>query len=361
MKVCLFGSYANDPMNELLKNKLKIAGIEYVECQEDMKKSIGSFFSVYSKLSSKLRKLNYDVIIIPLWRAVFTLPIAKIWSKKPIVYYGYTPIYDTIVNDRKMFKPNSIKAKAIFFVEKMVWRWSDMIIKESNAEIDYFAKQFGVDKKKFRRVLISADEEKFPVHPFKESQDPFVVLYHGSYIPHHGIPTIIEAAKILSEHNDIVFRFCGKGQTKDKVESLAKKYQLKNVNFLGYVPFDQLIENIKQSDVCLGVFGDSSKATYGITNKNYQIFCSQKPLITRDSPAMNEISAQGKKNCILVPPEDPKKLAEAILFLKDNPEERKKIALNGRKLFVDKLSMSETSKQLARYLQELLNENKVHT
>jgi len=56
-----------------------------------------------------------------------------------------------------------------------------------------------------------------------------------------------------------------------------------------------------------------------------------------------------------------KKLAEAILFLKDNQEERKKIALNGRKLFVDKLSMEETSKQLARYLQELLNENKVHT
>jgi len=53
-------------------------------------------------------------------------------------------------------------------------------------------------------------------------------------------------------------------------------------------------------------------------------------------------------------------LAEAILFLKDNSEERKKIAMNGRKLYVDKLSMSETSKQLVQYLQELLNENQVH-
>jgi len=360
MKVCFFGSYAPDPMNSLLKKKLEMQGIETVECNEEIT-NVFSFFRAYFKLPFKNRKIKYDIMIIPLWRALITLPLAKIISRKPILYFGYMPIYDTIVNDRKIAKPNSVLAKFIFFVEKTAWRWSDMILKESNAEIDYFSNQFNVDKKKFRRLLISSDESKFPSCQFKEFHEKFVVLYHGTFIPHHGVDTIIKAARILSEENKIIFKLCGKGQTLAENKELAEKNKLKNVEFLGWLEFDKLIENINHSDVCLGIFGDSSKATYGVTNKNYQILCSQKPLITRDSPAMQEINAENRKNCILVPPNDPKKLAEAILFLKDNSEERKKIAMNGRKLYVDKLSMSETSKQLVQYLQELLSETKVHT
>ena len=164
-----------------------------------------------------------------------------------------------------------------------------MIIKESNAEIDYFSKQFKVDTKKFRRVFISADESKFPVCEFKESHESFVVLYHGTFIPHHGTEVIIKAAKILSDKNDIIFKLCGDGITKTTTEKLARKYNLNNLKFLGWVKFEELLENIMQSDVCLGIFGDISKASYGVTNKNYQILCSQKPLISRESPAMMEM------------------------------------------------------------------------
>ena len=352
MKVCLFGSYAKDPMNELLKKKLELQNVQVVECNEEIH-GIGSFFSANVKLISKHRKIDYDVLILPLWRSLLTLPLAKIISKKPILYYGYMPIYDTVVNDRKMMKKNSVKAKIIYFVEKMCWRLSDMIIKESNAEIDYFSKQFKVDTKKFRRVLISADESKFPVCEFKESHESFVVLYHGTFIPHHGTDVIIKAAKILSDKNDIIFKLCGDGITKSATEQLAQNFNLNNVKFLGWVPFEELLENIMQSDICLGIFSDISKASYGVTNKNYQIWCSQKPLITRESPAMKEINAENEKNCILVPPNDPQKLADAILYLKNNAEKRKEIALDGRKLFVDHLSMNETSKHLVNCLNEL--------
>lgn len=353
MKVCLFGSYAMDPMNSILKKKLELKAIEIIECHEEIK-NVGSFFKAYFKLVFRHRKLKYDIMIIPLWRAIFTLPLAKIISKKPIVYYGYMPIYDTYVNDRKKTKPNSILARLIFLVEKITCRWTDMILKESYAEIDFFTNQFKIDKKKFRRLLISADESKFLPCDFKEPQKSFVVFYHGTFIPHHGVATIIEAAKILSEDKEIIFKFCGKGQTVEENVETVKKYNLKNVNFLGWVEFDNLLQNINNSDVCLGIFGDSSKASYGVTNKNYQIFCSQKPLITRDSPAMREIGAQNLKNCVLVPPKDPKKLAEAILYLKNNSNKRKEIALNGRKLFVDDLSLDMTSNQLVTYLKEFL-------
>jgi len=355
MKVCFFGSYSPDPMNDILKKKLELQGFEIVECNEEIK-NVGTFFRAYFKLPFKHHKLTYDVMIIPLWRALITLPLAKVLSKKPIVYYGYMPIYDTVVYDRKIAKPNSLLARLVYFVEKMAWRWSDMILKESFAEIDYFANQFKIDKKKFRRLLISAEESKFLPCQFKESQKNFVVLYHGTFIPHHGVDIIIEAAKILSEENEIIFKFFGKGQTLAENKELAKKHKLKNVHFMGWVEFDELSDNINKSDVCLGIFGDNPKSIYGVTNKNYQILCSQKPLITRDSPALQEINAVNQKNCMLVPPNNPKKLAEAILYLKNNSNIRKEIALNGRNLFVNDLSLEETSKQLTKYLLELMNQ-----
>jgi len=342
-------------MNALLKKKLELQEIEIVECHEEIK-NLTSFFRAYFKLPLKHRKLKYDLMIIPLWKALLTLPLAKIISRRPIVYYGYMPIYDTVVNDRKMKKPNSIFARLIFFVEKTAFRWSDMIIKESFAEIDFVINQFKVDKKKFERLLISADEKNFPPCKFHESQKKFVVLYHGSFIPHHGVKTIIEAAKILSENNEIIFKLCGKGQTQEENIETAKKNNLKNVDFLGWVKFEKLIEEINHADVCLGIFGENNKAIYGVTNKNYQILCSQKPLITRDSPAMREIGAQNQKNCVLVPPNDPKKLVESILYLKNNIQERREIAHNGRELFVEKLSLKITSSELVKFLQELLNQ-----
>jgi len=113
------------------------------------------------------------------------------------------------------------------------------------------------------------------------------------------------------------------------------------------------LKQIEGADVCLGIFGKSIKAKNVITNKVIQILCSQKPLITMDSKAIKEINAENEKNCILVPPNDPNKLAEAILFVKNNPHTRESIAKSGRDLYIKNFSMEETGKILVGYLQEL--------
>ena len=234
MRVCLFGTYDTNQMNQLLKKKLELQMIDYVECQEEGA-NIRAIISSYFKLWKKHRKLSYDIMILPLWRSLFCLPLAKLISKGPVVYYGYMPIYDTLVNDRKWLTPKSIKAKIILSAEKLCWKFSDLIIKESFAEIEFCHQNFGLDKKKSRRVLIGANESEIPVCMFKKPTNSFAVLYFGTFIPHHGVDTIIEAAKILSNEKDIIFKLSGKGQTEEKIKKIVEKYQLKNVEFLGWV------------------------------------------------------------------------------------------------------------------------------
>jgi len=346
MKVCLFGSYTMARMNLVLKKKLEFQGIEIVECQEEIHDRMVSIIPAYVKLFFKHRKLDYDIMIIPKWRGALALPLAKIISKKPIVYFAYSSPYDVLVTDRKNFKPNSIKAKFIYFWYRWCLKLSDIVIKESNAEIEYNSKQFGIDKEKFRCQFLSADEKLFPVCTFKEPEEVFTILYFGSFVPFHGTEIIIESAKILSENKDIIFKFCGDDPQKKPVEDLVKKYNLTNVKFLGFVDQETLIDNIKKSDICVGIFSNIDRASRLVTNKVFQILCSQKPLITRDSEAIREIGLVNEKNCILIPANDPRKLADAIILLKNNTELRKNIAESGRSLFRERLSIEKTSKEL---------------
>ena len=53
-----------------------------------------------------------------------------------------------------------------------------------------------------------------------------------------------------------------------------------------------------------------------------------------------------EKNCILIPANDARKLADAIILLKNNTALRKNIAESGHSLFRERLSIEKTSKEL---------------
>ncbi len=57
-----------------------------------------------------------------------------------------------------------------------------------------------------------------------------------------------------------------------------------------WVDYDTLHQHIADADVCLGIFGTSAKAANAIPNKAYQILAVGRPLVTRDSPAIRELS-----------------------------------------------------------------------
>jgi len=148
--VCFFGTYTKDPTISSFKKKLELQGIKVIECHEDINislenKSILAVISSYVKLFFKHRKIgSYDIVVLPLWWGAIQLPLLKIISRKPIMYFGQGSPYDELVNDRKKVKPNSFTAKFFYNFERMVCKFSDLIIKESQAEIDYFTNQMKI-------------------------------------------------------------------------------------------------------------------------------------------------------------------------------------------------------------------------
>jgi glycosyltransferase involved in cell wall biosynthesis len=166
----------------------------------------------------------------------------------------------------------------------------------------------------------------------REGENKFLVEFHGNFIPLQGVEYIVMAAKILEHDEDIKFKIIGAGYSYPKSRALSEELVLKNIDFLGKMPLEQIPKYLAEADICLGNFGDTGKTQRIISNKVYEAAAMGKPIISADVPAMREIF-EDRKNILFCRHADPQDLADKILELRNNVELRKQIAQGAYELF----------------------------
>ena len=114
---------------------------------------------------------------------------------------------------------------------------------------------------------------------------------------------------------------------------------------------DQLSQELANSDVSLGNFGDTPLAPLVISNKVYEALAMRKPVITSDMPANREFFREGE--AVLIPLANPEALANAILMLKNNPAIREQVAQKGHERFLSSASPVVLGRQLISIINEL--------
>jgi glycosyltransferase involved in cell wall biosynthesis len=174
------------------------------------------------------------------------------------------------------------------------------------------------------------------------------VRFHGSFIPLHGIETILRAAGELKEEN-ILFELAGRGQLSQSSEKLANNLTLSNVRFVGHVPLTEIPRFIAGADVCLGIFALTPKAQRVIPTKVYEILACGRPLITAHTPAISRVF-RDREHALLVTPGDSQDLAAKILELKADPSLAETIAHNGYTLFAEKFQPRMVVEPLVEWL-----------
>ena len=102
----------------------------------------------------------------------------------------------------------------------------------------------------------------------------FGIVFVGTYIPLHGIETILKAAEKLLPRSDIEFTLVGGGQLKDEMKSYALSHHLDNVKFIDWIDTEDLPGFMQEFDLALGVFGSTEKTQRVIATK---IFDSDIP------------------------------------------------------------------------------------
>ncbi len=77
---------------------------------------------------------------------------------------------------------------------------------------------------------------------------PLTVLYAGSFRPLKRVELVIEQA---ARWPNVQFRFAGRGETEECCRTLSRKYNCRNVSFLGHLPLAQLGEEMRRAHVFL--------------------------------------------------------------------------------------------------------------
>lgn len=132
-------------------------------------------------------------------------------------------------------------------LELSLYHHAAAIVPVTNAFAENLA-QRGVPIEKMHVVTNGADLSRFSRRRRDEAlaerlglKDKFVVGYIGTHGIAHGLTTILEAAKILSEDPmtaNVRFMFLGDGAEKSKLVATTKEMMLENVIFLDSVPRD---------------------------------------------------------------------------------------------------------------------------
>jgi len=145
----------------------------------------------------------------------------------------------------------------------------------------------------------------------------FIAAYVGTIGMAHGLRTLLDAADALRERNDIAFVLVGTGAEARSMAAEAKDRQLSNVHFVGSVTKVEVCEYWKLCNVALVLLRDSMLFSHVIPSKIFEAMSSERPIILGvrgESEALLRDSGAG----IVIPPEDSKALAAAIVALADS-------------------------------------------
>ena len=172
----------------------------------------------------------------------------------------------------------------------------------------------------------------------------FAVVHSGNMGNKQNLETLIDAAKILSSETDIDFFLVGHGNQEARLKTLAKG--LKNLHFMPAVAGEDFPNVLGGADLLL-VSERASQLEMSLPSKLTSYFFSNRPVIA--SVPISGATAQYLDGLAqIVPAEDPKLLAEKIMYMKQSEAYRKLLAVkaleyarlnltreNGRQRYID--------------------------
>ncbi len=295
---------------------------------------------------------------------LFLGPLVRLF-RKPILFNPLITLTDTLIEDRQRVGIRGVMPRLISLVDSLSLKLCDAILVDTQANGQYLVSVFQVPPSVVRILPVGADEAVFSPTQVEACDSVqsigqtgvLRILFYGKMIPLQGVETIVRAAKLLENQLDMHFDIVGTGQVYSAVRSLAEALALTNINFVDHVDYDALPRIISDSDIILGIFGATDKAARVVPNKVFQAMAMGAAIITRDSPAARDVLRDGE-SALLIPPNDPAALAQAIQRLRV-PSLRLRLGAAARARFLAVASLDVQSACLAEVVDSMLSGSSV--
>lgn len=367
MRVVVWGTYdVGKPRTRILLAGLQAAGVEIEQIHSDIWRGVEdkSQLTALRRMGFALRWLfAYPVLIFRYFRcakhdAVLVpylgqLDVLVLWPltrlrRVPVVWDMFISLYDTVVQDRALASAKGLLGRLLWLLEWCGCRAADLVLMDTGPHARSVESQFALLPGQVGWVPVGVEPSAFPRQAARSPHKvPVRILFYGQMIPLHGISTILAAAadpRGQAWHWQLI----GTGQQAHKIAEFIDHGAADNVSWQEWVAYDDLQAHLGANDICLGIFGDSDKAAAVVPNKVYQAISAGRSVVTRASPAMDDLLQGDVQGIHLVPAGDPKAILDAIEALQQDGFPQPSIAVSER------IQPDRIGQQLRQMISDLL-------
>ncbi len=222
---------------------------------------------------------------------------------------------------------------------------SDEVLKEIKAFLPHF------DHSAIHKIYNGIAVDHIPARE-QPVPHPNQLIFIGRLVAVKGLIPLIEA--LSHTHQRIKLLLIGEGNQKPELVQRVQQLGLQDrVVFEGQVPNNKVFDYIRSS---YALILPSFHETQGIVLMEANI-CG-RPVLGSDVPGINEMIVQGK-NGLRFPVGNPIKMAEAVNYLFDHPQEAEQMGQWGRKYVAKHFSWEAITQQTIEVYQSILTEKRL--
>ena len=188
----------------------------------------------------------------------------------------------------------------------------------------------GTDPERFRPLDVSARREELDLGPRP------VLLTVGRLTPRKGIDTVLAALpQVVERVPDVIYLVVGEGEDRTRLEQLAREMSVTDhVRFLGKVTYDELPTMYNLGDVFVTPSRSAPPSVEGFGIVFLEANACGKPVIGARTGGIPDAVIDGETG-LLVDPDAPSQLADAILRLLTDTDLAKRLGAEGRRRVVE--------------------------
>ncbi len=316
---------------------------------------IGAFFHIF-----KLRRYKSVIVysnppILPLVAA-----IGNILFDTKLIFVAYD-VYPEIAVATQSLSADSLITKGMRRINAKVFKRASKIVALSDDMKSFLLEHRNISSEEDVVVIPNWAHEEGGLPELTEDRDvreaePFIVSYFGNMGICQDMETLLDAAKLLANRSDILFRLVGHGCKMDAVTQYIEAAGLRNVSVSGLLTGKALEDALRKSAV-LVVSLESGLSKYCSPSKYSTYLLAGKPILAIMEEASHIAQEVAAEQCgTAVCNGDAQGLADAILWLKTHPAQAGVMGRNAKKNYEKKYRKDDRMSQYRDAFKSVLEE-----
>ncbi|MGH9732006.1 MAG: glycosyltransferase [Candidatus Acidiferrales bacterium] len=189
-----------------------------------------------------------------------------------------------------------------------------------------------------RKIVLLTNGVELRNHPLMLASDGngdkvFEALYVGAVLRIRGVDTMLAACRLVLERLPMLkLSLVGPSAPEDREWLDRRVAELglgATVSITGELPHEEVLRRVHEADICLFPFPKNYATEFIYPIKVLEYMGAGRTVIASDLAGVRRIIEDGRSG-ILVEPDNPKALADAIYLLWSRPELRGSLAANAR-------------------------------